>query len=159
MDTDNRYHVNLKLTLRPIWFNKLPTVSVCVNNMQQTHTLSAPTEIEFDYYTETGNNQLKIEFFGKTNQDTCTKTNQDTAIVIESIEFNSISSPKFIWDGIYQPDYPEQWFQEQRELGNTPAARLTNCTYLGWNGIWTLDFAVPVFTWIHRTLDLGWIHH
>jgi hypothetical protein len=35
---------------------------------------------------------------------------------------------------------------------------LKNHTYLSWNGKWTLTFDVPVFTWIHRVQNLGWIY-
>ena len=31
-------------------------------------------------------------------------------------------------------------------------------TYLGWNGRWVLEFETPVFTWIHRLEDLGWLY-
>lgn len=34
----------------------------------------------------------------------------------------------------------------------------TNATYLGWNGLWVLEFELPIFTWIHKLENLGWIY-
>lgn len=77
-----------------------------------------------------------------------------TALIINSIEFNNIASPKFIWRGIYTPNYPEPWASEQTNL----AMKITNTNYLGWNGVWRLEFTAPIFTWIHQVEDLGWIY-
>jgi hypothetical protein len=77
------------------------------------------------------------------------------AVIIDSVEFFGISDPRFVWAGVYWPEYPEPWLSQQNP---SPQAALTNHNYLGWNGVWRLNFDVPVFTWIHKTLGMGWIY-
>ena len=95
-----------------------------------------------------GNHCLEIEHMNKD------ATDSDTALIIQSITFNSITSPNFVWAGIYTPVYPEPWASSQSNL----AAELTNTGYLGWNGVWRLEFTAPIFTWIHQVENLGWIY-
>ena len=77
------------------------------------------------------------------------------AVIVDSVEFFGITDPKFVWAGTYTPNYPEPWYSEQIEK---PLAQLPQQNYMGWNGIWRLDFSVPVFTWMHQTMNLGWIY-
>jgi hypothetical protein len=77
---------------------------------------------------------------------------------ITSLAFNGIASAKFIWHGRYCPEYPEPWATEQQAQGLVLESEISNTDYLGWNGEWSLDFTVPVFTWIHKTENLGWIY-
>lgn len=88
------------------------------------------------------------------------KSDLDTiqALKIKNIKINGISDPKFVWQGIYRPDYPEPWATQQRNQGIELSSEITNGDYLGWNGTWTLEFLSPVFTWIHQIKDLGWIY-
>jgi hypothetical protein len=99
-----------------------------------------------------GNHNIVVEHCNKRSND------PSTELIITAITFNGISSPKFVWEGMYVPDYPEPWATEQRLAGNTLFKELAVTTHLGWNGKWTLIFTAPVFTWIHRVEDLGWIH-
>lgn len=87
--------------------------------------------------------KLSIEHYGKLDSD------PSTALIIEEIKFNEILDPKFVWAGTYSPNYPKHM---------TGASELKYHNYLGWNGVWTLDFTLPIYTWIHKTLDLGWIY-
>ena len=47
-------------------------------------------------------------------------------------------------------------------LRSHPMLHLTSIdpyeNYVDWNGIWVLDFTVPVYTWLHKVLGLGWIY-
>jgi hypothetical protein len=95
-----------------------------------------------------GTHVLEIEHLNKQPDD------PRTALIIRSIKFNDITSDKFVWRGVYTPDYPEPWASEQTNL----AQEITNTNYLGWNGIWRLEFTAPIFTWIHGVEDLGWIY-
>ena len=104
----------------------------------------------------TSNTQtLTVELLNKTNDDTRPDSGLDKAVIIESISFFNITDNRFIWLGEYRPEYPEPWYSEQTVR---PEPLLKNHTYLSWNGKWTLTFDVPVFTWIHRVQNLGWIY-
>lgn len=146
-----QYNIKGSVTLDPIWYeNAIPKVSVRLDDLLLfTGELKHTTVVGFDQTTAAGNHRLSVEFHNKQDFDTKVNTGQDKAVVIKSIEFFGITSPRFVWEGWYRPDYPSH-MQGEAEI-------LRYHDYLGWNGIWCLDFSVPVFTWIHKTENLGWI--
>jgi hypothetical protein len=91
-----------------------------------------------------GTRTLLIEHYGKTDAD------PTTALIVEQIRFNEITSPRFVYQGTYYPTYPKHL------LGSADV--LYHQNYLSWNGVWRLEFTLPIYTWIHKTLDLGWIY-
>lgn len=97
-----------------------------------------------------GIHRLSVAFSNKEDSDTDLVNKRDKAVVIKEIEFFGIHSPRFVWAGEYRPIYPPH-MQDQPET-------LKYHNYLGWNGVWYLDFTVPIFTWIHQTEDFGWIY-
>lgn len=101
---------------------------------------------------ERGTHDLTITYYDKV-QD-----NINQAIAIRQIDLNGVEDKRFIWRGIYRPEYPEPWASQQRAQGITLSDELTNTDYLGWNGVWNLQFSSPVFTWIHQIQGLGWIY-
>jgi hypothetical protein len=98
---------------------------------------------------------LTVELLNKTDVDTVPDKGLDKAVIIESVSFFDIADDRFVWAGEYCPEYPEPWYSEQTVQ---PAPLLKSHTYLSWNGKWTLTFDLPVFTWIHRVQNLGWIY-
>jgi hypothetical protein len=139
------YQVKLRVRLKPIG---RPWVKVCVGDRHLTKQLEESTDFEYEL-DATDSITLSIEHFNKSELD------PDTAVEIINIEFFGISDPKFAWAGTYYPDYPKLWAEQQQIY---PESELHGQTYLGWNGIYKLKIEVPVFTWMHRTLNLGWIY-
>jgi hypothetical protein len=148
MATNQTYQVNLSVLIKPIWGNGPPAIKVGVNGLTEDIILSKETWFNYNYTSEATTDILQIELHGKAVND------PTTAVIIEEIKFNSISSPKFAWAGIYTPDYPLHYINDNPILAST----LSPHTYIGWNGIWKLEFTVPVFTWIHKVEGLGWIY-
>ena len=99
-------------------------------------------DYSFKFYSHTAS-KLQVEFLNKKPGDTVTESGLDKAVVIESVSFFGITDPRFAWAGTYKPVH-----------GSVLAAH----TYLSWNGLWTLEFDVPVFTWMHNLQSLGWIY-
>ena len=139
------YPVKIKLQLRPVG---KPWVRVGLDDYLQEKQLETLTTFEWDI-DAADRVCLTVELFGKSNDD------PTTAVEIDGVEFFDIASPKFAWAGVYCPIYPEPWVSEQNPQ---PALELQGQTYLGWNGVYSLTFTVPVFTWMHKTLNLGWIY-
>lgn len=75
-------------------------------------------------------------------------------ISLDRLCFFTISDPRFLWTGTYTPEYPEPWASQQINLPKS----YQNFTVLGWNGTWTLEVTHPIFTWMHKKLDLGTIY-
>ena len=139
------YPIKLSVTLRPVG---VPNVRIGVNGDLFPIVLNQTNTIHFEFESaDTGN--LTVELVDKTAQE---------AVVIESVSFFGIKDTKFAWAGIYTPVYPEPWATEQQNQGVVLKPHLCSHTNLGWPGKWTLTFDVPVFTWIHRVQNLGWIY-
>jgi hypothetical protein len=134
------YPIKMRVTLEPVGE---PWVSVNADDWGQIQQLTKITnfDLEFDACDRCC---LKIEHFKKTDNDI------DTAVIVKEISFFGISDPRFIWAGVYYPDYPAHYPDK--------ISPLPGQGYLGWNGVYKLEFTVPVFTWIHQTQALGWIY-
>lgn len=149
--------VQIEVRLKPVWHKDPPEINIGINDNLQTVVLQ--NEQTFCYnFTASDQAQLTVEFLNKTNQDTVADRGLDKAVIIESVSFFGITDPRFVWQGVYTPDYPEPWATEQRNQGVVLKQQLTNQTYLAWNGKWMLTFKIPVFTWIHQVQNLGWIY-
>jgi hypothetical protein len=145
MATERIYTVNISVLLKPI---QSPHGRIGIGNEIVDFTLLNESWFDFRYSgSKDSKLTLQIEHHGKPNKD------HDTAIIIEQIKFNNITSPRFAWAGSYRPSYPPHYKQDQ-----VLAEILSPHTYLGWNGIWALDFTLPIYTWIHKIEDLGWIY-
>ena len=145
MDTE------IKILLGQISFHKFPTVNVTVNDQTQSLAIDSDTWVTFNLDLPPNEHiSLTVEYYGKINQDCIPTKNLDTAVIIKDISLNGIIDKKFIWEGVYQPNYPKHY--------EPKITKLTKIQYLGWNGVWTLEITAPLFTWIHKTLDLGWIY-
>jgi hypothetical protein len=142
------YLVKIAITLSPKFNTCPPTIVMSVPGQTQQFTLKTMSRFDFEFQAcDTG--FLEIDFFNKTND------HPDMAVMIDRIELFGISDPKFVWNGVYTPKYPEPWYSQQCVQ---PQKKISNVTYLGWNGTWRIDFDVPVFTWIHKIQNLGWIY-
>lgn len=135
------------ITLTPKLGKVPPEVFVSVPGYTVSETLWKTKQINLEFAEAVG--WLEVVFANKPDHDA------NMAVIIDKIEFFGISDPKFIWAGIYTPKYPEPWYSQQKEI---PLAELPQQNYMGWNGKWRLDFSIPVFTWMHNTLNLGWIY-
>jgi hypothetical protein len=134
------YPVKIRVTLEPVGE---PWVSVDADGWGRVQQLTETTDFDLEF--EVCNCCcLKIEHFKKAEND------HDTAVIIKQISFFGIGDPKFIWAGVYYPDYPEHYPDK--------TSPLPGHGHLGWNGVYQLEFSVPVFTWIHQTLDMGWLY-
>lgn len=137
---DIKYPIKMRVTLEPVGE---PWVDVSVEGQSKTQRIIKTTNFDFEFDAQ-DQCCLKIEHLGKVHND------PTTAVIVKEIGFFGIADPKFIWAGVYYPEYPEHYPDKTSPLPGQG--------YLGWNGVYKLEFSVPVFTWIHQTLSLGWIY-
>jgi hypothetical protein len=130
----------MRVTLEPVG---RPWVIVEANGQGQLQQLVTTTDFKFDFRVD-DRGCLKVTHFNKADHDI------DTAVVVKEIQFFGISDLRFVWAGAYYPEYPEHYPDKTSPLPGQG--------YLGWNGVYLLEFSVPVFTWIHQIQDLGWIY-
>lgn len=143
MTTD--YQVKLQITLEPVG---CPYITVVVGEQTFVEQLIKTTEFNFEFVANT-RSKISVTHRDKLPND------PSTAVIIKQLSFFGIHDPKFAWAGEYRPQYPEPWYSLQ---SIKPKEVLASHPYLGWNGTWTLEFDVPVFTWIHQIQNHGWIY-
>jgi hypothetical protein len=143
-------NLTMEISLCPEYIDNPPEILIKVNdNVLYGGQLLTTTTFDYSIITQPTSHVLTIEFCNASNT---------TSVVIDSITFNKIAGPEFVWAGNYAPIYPEPWATEQLQQGHILAPSLKYCNYLGWNGVWTLNFTTPIFTWIHKIKNLGWIY-
>tara|TARA_B110000977_G_scaffold198822_1_gene284595 strand:+ start:187 stop:663 length:477 start_codon:yes stop_codon:yes gene_type:complete len=154
------FNTNIKVGLTPIWHIDFPDIAICFNNLEIfSGVLTKPRVFEIDKNLASGDHCLEIYFTNKTDGDTIPEKKLDKAVLIDFVKFEDMDVDRTKWAGIYEPDYPNIWYSEQVKQGSTPDKFLKNSTYLGWNGVWRLTFQSPVYTWIHKLENLGWIYN
>jgi len=128
------YPVRVEVLLEPVGY---PTVEVVCNNQVKTMRLfREPSWVSFEFEQIAGPAQITVEMFDKQADD------HTTAVIVKTIKLNDIEHMQNTYQGMYYP----HGMEPRRD------------TYLAWNGVWTLDFTVPVYTWMHQTQSLGWIY-
>jgi hypothetical protein len=149
-----KFKIQTKILLKPVWHTDVPNIRVSAGNEVVNYNLYDPRWFEFEFNSNQPQETISVEFLNKKDTDTVLDKNLDKAVIVEAVDFFGIQDPKFVWAGIYVPHYPEPWASQQDSL----MPELKNHNYLSWNGKWTLTFDVPVFTWIHKIQNLGWIY-
>ena len=142
------YPVEMSVTMLPLNHRRPVPVHIGINDDFVDVKLNDVTTKHFKFVS-LDTCRLQVKLFDKQDQE---------AVVIQQVSFFGITDPRFAWAGIYEPVYPEPWATEQRTAGIQLQSQLSSHTYLGWPGTWTLIFDVPVFSWMHKIQDLGWIY-
>ena len=137
--------VRLSVALTPVGE---PWVKITAPGFYRYGQVREPTCVDLHFCTEQDQETLTIQHVNKSDLDA------HTAVIVSEVSFFGISDPRFVWAGLYRPEYPKPWAQQQTQL----ASELPTQNYLGWNGTWQLTFGVPVFTWMHQCQGLGWIY-
>ena len=128
------YKVRLDVLLEPVGS---PFVKVSCGGETKTLRLSdGAVWTKFEFKQSAGPANLSVELIEKQSTD------PTTAVIVKSVKLNDIEHIQNTYQGMYYPHDKDA----RRD------------TYLAWNGVWTLDFTVPVYTWMHKTQGLGWIY-
>ena len=136
-----QYPVEIEILLKPVG---TPDCKIILGNQQiNLPELNQEKSIVLHHQGQ-GSTRLTIEHYGRHDHD------PTTAVIVEKIRFNEITSTKFIYQGIYYPNYPKHLFGSIESIPHQ--------NYLSWNGVWHLDFTLPIYIWIHKVEDLGWIY-
>ena len=137
----------VRVKLKPITETRAPQCEVTVGYVTKMLTLDQEQWVDIQIHPDKDSEvDIVVKHHGKTEEEF--KSGQDLAVIVEELEINGISDPKFVWAGKFYPIYP-RWEQDQGPI---------DTNYLGFNGEWKLSISIPAYTWIHKTLDLGWIY-
>lgn len=128
------YPVRVAVLLEPV--GRPQAKIICNDQVKTLHALIQPSWFNFEFEQMGGPARLSVELFDKHPHD------PTTAVIIKQVKLNDVEHLQNTYQGMYYPTNMEP----RRD------------TYIAWNGIWVLDFTVPVYTWMHKTQGLGWIY-
>ena len=153
--------LKFKLELYATMWNKPPVADIKIDGKSYfkeeiTSTNDKPTIIEFEHELEEGKPyNLIINRLGKGAGQTVVedgKIVKDQLLHIKNIEIDEIDLGNLVFEGIYQPDYPEPWATQQAKIGNELPKSIKNSPNLGHNGTWTFEFVSPFYMWLLENL-------
>lgn len=67
---------------------------------------------------------------------------------LDTISADGINLKKICYRSKFYPEYPEPWASEQKQAGVELPLYQFGWMEWGWNGIWTLEFETPFYTWL-----------
>jgi len=141
----------IDFTLEPHWWNTIPEISYGIDDrIIDTVVVDATLKLQLDLWLDPGTHKLWVYFHNKNYDDCRLDQNLDMAVEITAVSFEGMTFDRFKWAGFFYPDYPADYPDKKPVI--------ESATYLGWNGRWELPFTTPIFTWIHRLENLGWLY-
>ena len=153
--------LKFKLELYATMWDKPPVADIKIDDKSYfkeeiTSTKDKPTIIEFEHELEENKQyNLIINRLGKGKNQTIVedeKIVKDQLLHIKSIEIDEIDIGSLIYEGVYTPEYPEQWATQQAKAGNKLPKTIKNSPDLGHNGTWTFTFSSPFYMWLLENL-------
>jgi len=131
-----------------------PDITVMLDDKVLVEGLQTIDHRRISFYgiLDHGDHVLQIQYH---NMFKASPDDGDKPVVIDRVFFQNIDHDFKIYSR-YRPDYPDTWRTQQQNL-NLPCADEIHSNYLGWNGIWSLEFQVPIYRWCHQKLGLGWL--
>jgi hypothetical protein len=137
----------VRVKLKPITETRAPLCNITVGYVTKMFELDHEQWVEIQIHPDRGDAvDIVVKHHGKTEDEF--KSGKDLAVMVEEIEINGISDPKFVWAGKFHPEYP-RWEEDKGPI---------DTHYLGFNGEWRLTITIPAYTWMHKILGLGWIY-
>lgn len=158
MATEN---LKFKIVLFSTFWDRKPTCEISIDDKcywsgEVLGTKEKPDVIEFTHPCEEGKeHKLILNRQGKDRKQTIInngKIEKDQLLHIESIEIDEIDIGSLVYEGVYQPEYPEPWASQQRSAGKQLQETLKNVTQMGHNGKWTFTFTSPFYMWLLENL-------
>jgi hypothetical protein len=161
MTDTNTEKLKFKLELWSTHWDKTPVAEILINDTSHysaeiTGTEDNPSLIEFEHTLEEGKEYtLKIVRSGKDKRQTVVedgKIVQDQLLHIKRIEIDEIDIGSLVYEGLYQPAYPEPWATQQRTAGVELPVSFKNVSTMGHNGVWEVKFTSPFYMWLLENL-------
>ena len=150
--------VPISIVIEPIFWNNPPMVRVGVNRATY-YQGELREETDFSWRIDAKDlNTLEVALLNKCDADTI--DGKDKALLIKSVSIEGMTLDSFLQKSRYGPEYTAGYYDYAIKNGIIVEEILYGQTYLGFNGLWSLDFAWPTFLWIYQTetQGLGWVY-
>ena len=154
--------LKFKLELYATMWDKSPHVEILINDKSYfkgdvTSTNDKSQLIEFEHECEEGkDHELTIKRSGKDKGQTVINDKgdilKDQLLHIKNIEIDEIDLGTLVYEGVYNPQYPEPWASQQRQAGVELPESFKNVASMGHDGKWTFKFESPFYMWLLENL-------
>ena len=153
MPTEN---IKFEFWLNSQYWKSPPIVEIKIDSISKYYKLVEShgiNYISFSHELEFDKNYL-IQLFRQGKDDSQVRVNHDGTIddqilIIEKIKIDGINIQnlidKYSWN---EPEYPEPWATEQRNLGITLEEQVLSETNFGHNGVWNLKISSPFYQYM-----------
>lgn len=135
--------IDIEITLTSAYWKDAPKTKVYIDNeIIFDGAIAEKKVIKYLGTLNEGNHKIIIELYGKDKYQTVLENGniiKDQLLNITNISFDEIDIGFLIWQkSKYYPNIKEN-------LAEYP---ITQCTNLGWNGKWELEFTTPIYIWL-----------
>ena len=154
--------LKFKLELYATMWDRPPHAEILIGDKSHfrgdiTGTEDKPDVVEFEHeFTEGEKSELIIKRSGKTKGQTVINENgdvlKDQLLHIKSIDIDEIDLGTLVYEGVYNPQYPEPWASQQRQAGVELPESFKNVASMGHDGKWTFKFESPFYMWLLENL-------
>lgn len=149
-----KYDIKIKIIVEPSYIDIAPHIICGIGtNVFLQQSINSSQEIVIEDKLIEGNHRLFLKLTNKNYE--VSKKEKDMHIKIKHIGFQDIED-NFHYFSKYKPEYPTEWLQQQNEIGKVWEEYILS-DHIGWNGIYYIDFETPIYRWIHKKLNLGWL--
>ena len=132
------HEFRLEIDLEPVQGFTDPRIRYSISGSDSAElTVDSVQTLSISQFLPRGDYTFEIELINKHRNDST------MAVIINNIRVMDIQDYQFIYNSVYCPVDQEP---------------LTAHNYICWPGPWQMHFTSPVYTWIHKQLDLGWIY-
>jgi hypothetical protein len=144
--------VKISLDLQGRYKHIVPEISISVDDSIIAHRrLDQIDRFLIDVDLSPGYHRLCIDL----DDPAALAQDPDIGIEIKSLKFQNLSDEFSIYS-LYKPIYPEHWIKENLAKGHV-LDPIIHSNYIGWCGQWWISFETPIYQWIHKRLNLGWL--
>jgi len=148
--------VDIKIYLKPVFHAESPYIILKVDDTELYNgQLNHDQTFEYKQSVTQATHNITLEFLNKKDSDCI--GDLDKAVIIDKVTFFNIESNNVLLNSTYKPLYSTSYLKTLINENKPIKHELKGCNYMGWNGTWTLSFNIPVFSWLHKIDNLGWL--
>ena len=154
--------LKFKIEVFATYWDKHPSLESLIDDESIYSSVISETEdkpklIEFEHeFEEEKSYNLVLKRGGKTKTQTILNDKgdilKDQLLHIKSMEIDEIDIGSLVYEGVYEPAYPEPWATQQKQAGTELPKTFKNVTQMGHNGTWTFTFSSPFYMWLLENL-------
>lgn len=128
-----------------------PMCRIIVDDSAPTYDGPAVPEINLSIPVTTGEHELRIVHYGKTNYDHTIEHGEivkDKHFELLELSLDGVALKHELWEGAFFPVYGQDYVDDCKKNNVKLPYSICPNLYFGYNGTWKLSFFYPVYPWL-----------